>query len=53
MTLKEVIRAFEIKSFTNVSMYDWLDKTTSVFKENEFLKLYINFERQELIKRIK
>ena len=36
------IRAFEIKSFTNVSMYDWLDKTTSVFKENEFLKLYIN-----------
>ena len=33
-------------------MYDWLDKTTSVFKENEFLKLYINVERQELIKRI-
>ena len=46
------IRAFEIKSFTNVSMYDWLDKTTSVFKDNEFLKLYINVERQELIKRI-
>ena len=46
------IRAFEIKSFTNVSMYDWLDKTTSVFKENEFLKLYINVERHELIKRI-
>jgi len=46
------IRAFEIKSFTNVSMYDWLDKTTSVFKENEFLKLYINVERQELVKRI-
>ena len=33
-------------------MYDWLDKTTSVFKENEFLKLYINVERHELIKRI-
>ena len=33
-------------------MYDWLDKTTSVFKENEFLKLYINVERQELVKRI-
>jgi tRNA dimethylallyltransferase len=33
-------------------MYDWLDKTTPVFKENEFLKLYINVERQELIKRI-
>jgi tRNA dimethylallyltransferase len=46
------IRAFEIKSFTNVSMYDWLDKTTPVFKENEFLKLYINVERQELVKRI-
>jgi tRNA dimethylallyltransferase len=46
------IRAFEIKLYTKVSMYDWLNKTKPVFNENEFLKLYIDFNRQELIKRI-
>ena len=46
------IRAFEIKSFTKISMYDWLKKTKSEFKENEFLKLYINFKREDLVKRI-
>ena len=33
-------------------MYDWLNKTKSSFKDNEFLKLYINFKREKLIKRI-
>jgi tRNA dimethylallyltransferase len=46
------IRAFEIKLYTKVSMYDWLNKTKSEFNENEFLKLYIDSNRQELIKRI-
>ena len=46
------IRAFEIKSFTKVSMYDWLEKTNSEFKDSDFLKLYIDFKREDLIKRI-
>ena len=46
------IRAFEIKLFTKISMYEWLNKTKSEFKSNEFLKLYINFKREDLIKRI-
>ena len=46
------IRAFEIKSFTKVSMYTWLDKTNSEFNDNDFLKLYIDFKREDLIKRI-
>jgi len=46
------IRAFEIKLYTKVSMYDWLDKTKSSFNKNEFLKLYIDYNRSELIKRI-
>ena len=46
------IRAFEIKLFTNVSMYDWLEKTDSEFNDNDFLKLYIDFKREDLIKRI-
>ena len=46
------IRAYEIKSYTNISMYDWLTKTKSEFKDEEFLKLYIDFKREDLIKRI-
>ena len=33
-------------------MYDWLEKTNSEFKDSDFLKLYIDFKREELIKRI-
>ena len=46
------IRAYEIKLFTKVSMYEWLKKTKPEFKESEFLKLYMNFKRKNLIERI-
>ena len=46
------IRAFEIKTHTKISMYDWFNKTKSFFNESAFLKFYVNFERSELIKRI-
>jgi len=46
------IRAYEIKLFTKVSMYEWLKKTKPEFKNSEFLKLYINFKRKDLIERI-
>ena len=49
---QRTIRAFEIKSFTKVSMYDWFNKTTSEFKDSDFLKLYLSVDREELIKRI-
>jgi len=49
---QRTIRAFEIKSFTKISMYEWLKKTKSEFKDEEFLKLYIDFKREDLIKRI-
>ena len=49
---QRTIRAFEIKSFTNISMYEWLNKTKSEFKDNEFIKLYIDLPREDLIKRI-
>jgi tRNA dimethylallyltransferase len=49
---QRTIRAFEVKSFTKISMYEWLNKTKSEFKEEEFLKLYIDFKREDLIKRI-
>ena len=46
------IRAYEIMLHTRTSMYDWLKKTKPIFKENNFLKLYVNFSREKLIKRI-
>ena len=49
---QRTIRAYEIKSFTKISMYEWLSKTKSEFKNEEFLKLYIDFKREDLIKRI-
>ena len=33
-------------------MYEWLNKTKSEFKDDEFIKLYIDFTRENLIKRI-
>ena len=49
---QRTIRAFEIKSFTKISMYEWLNRTKPQFKNNEFLKLYIDFKREDLIKKI-
>ena len=49
---QRTIRAFEIKSFTKISMYEWINKTKSRFKDTEFIKLYIDFAREDLIKRI-
>ena len=46
------IRAYEIKSYTNISMYDWLFKTKSEFKDSDFLKLQIETKREKLIERI-
>jgi len=50
--IQRTIRAFEIKSYTRISMYEWLNKTKSEFKDDEFIKLYIDFAREDLIKRI-
>ena len=46
------IRAFEIKTHTKISMYDWLNKTEPIFNKRAFIKFYVNFERSKLIKRI-
>jgi len=46
------IRAYEIKSYTDISMYDWLARTESEFKDSDFLKLYIETKREKLINKI-
>ena len=46
------IRAYEVKKYTKKSLHDWFKDTKSYFKKNEFMKIYIDFPRQELIQRI-
>ena len=46
------IRAYEIKSYTGISMYDWLTKTKSEFNDSDFLKIHIETKREKLVERI-
>ena len=46
------IRAYEVKDYTKKSLYDWFKNTKSYFEEDNFFKIYIDYPRQELIKRI-
>jgi len=50
---QRVIRAYEIKKFTNKSMYEWFKNTKSEFEKNDFFKIYIDFPRTDLLIRIK
>ena len=49
---QRVIRAYEIKSFTKRSIYEWFKNTKSKYEQKDFYKIYIDFPRDELIKRI-
>ncbi len=46
------IRAFEVKKFTNKSLFDWYSETYSDFTQDSFIKLLINYPRDKLIDRI-
>ena len=50
---QRTIRAFEIKKFTNKSITTWFKKTKILFDSKNFIKIYIDFPREELILRIK
>ncbi|MDC0150864.1 tRNA (adenosine(37)-N6)-dimethylallyltransferase MiaA [Candidatus Pelagibacter sp.] len=47
------IRAYEIKLFTKKSMYEWFKNTKSNYDQKDFYKIYIDFPRNELLKRIR
>ena len=46
------IRAYEVKKFTKRSINEWFKNTKSDFAKDNFVKIYIDFPRQELIERI-
>jgi len=49
---QRLIRAYEIKLYTNKSMYEWFKNTKSNYEKNDFYKIYIDFPRNDLLKRI-
>ena len=46
------MRAYEIKKFTNKSFFEFMKTANPKFKKNTFIKLFINFPRDLLNKRI-
>ena len=46
------IRAYEVKSYTNKSLIDWFKNTKSKFAEEDFIRIYIDYPRQDLLDNI-
>ena len=49
---QRAIRAYEIKTFTKKSMYEWFKNTKSNYEKKDFYKININFPREDLIEKI-
>tara|TARA_B100001173_G_C15986101_1_gene546792 strand:- start:569 stop:1477 length:909 start_codon:yes stop_codon:yes gene_type:complete len=50
--IQRSVRAYEVKFYTKKSIVDWFKNTKPIFLDNEFIKIYIDFPREDLIKRI-
>ena len=46
------LRAYEVKKFTNKSLFEWYNETYSDFTQDSFIKLHIDYPRDKLIERI-
>ena len=46
------MRAYEVKKFTNKSLFDWYNETYSDFTQDSFIKLHIDYPRDKLIEKI-
>ena len=45
------IRAYEIKYYTKKSLFKWFQNTKKNFLDTEFIKIYIDYPRDELVKK--
>ena len=50
--IQRSIRAFEVKSYTKKSLFEWFENTKSKYTDKDFIKIYIDFPRQDLLDRI-
>ena len=46
------IRAYEVKKYSGISLFEWFKKTESRYNKNQFIKIYLDFPRDEILKRI-
>ena len=46
------LRAYEVIYFTKKSIFEWYKKTKSQYKKDEFLKIYIDFPKEQLVNKI-
>ena len=46
------IRAYEVIYFTKKSVFEWYKKTKSQYKKDEFLKIYIDYPKEQLVNKI-
>ena len=46
------IRAYEVKKKTKISIYEWQKKTKKFFKDEDFLKIYFDYSKKDLEKKI-
>ena len=49
---QRAIRAYEVKLYTKRSIYDWFKSTKNNYQKQDFYKIYIDFPREELLRRI-
>ena len=50
--IQRSVRAYEIKKFTKKSIVKWFEETLIYFESNAFLKIYLDFPRDDLILKI-
>ena len=46
------IRAYEVISISKKSIFEWYKKTKPSFKKNQFIKIYVDYPKDELINKI-
>ena len=46
------LRAYEVKLFTKKSIFEWFKNTKSKYPIDEFIKIYIDYPRAELVEKI-
>ena len=50
--IQRSIRSYEIIKYTKKSLFQWFKKTKNIYRDNDFIKLYINYPREKLVKNI-
>ena len=50
--IQRSLRAYEVIYFTKKSIFEWYKKTKSQYTKDEFLKIYIDYPKEQLVNKI-